>query len=73
MPHGQRTPFTAHWDLAARANGFEIPEDELRQLTEILDPLVSCCRQAFDKELFRVDPVGSFRPGKAGARHGASG
>lgn len=50
------------WTGIAQANRFRIPNDELRRLVAILEPLVSDCREAFDENLGLLDPVGTFLP-----------
>ena len=61
MPQSNQPLPLPDWDLFARACGFQIPEGELRGIAEILERLVSACREGFDDSLHLVQPVGSFR------------
>lgn len=39
-----------------------IPAEELEHVREVLEPLITECRNGFEEGLYRVDPVGTFRP-----------
>lgn len=39
-----------------------IPAEELEHIRDVLKPLVNECRNGFEERLYRVDPVGTFRP-----------
>jgi hypothetical protein len=57
-----KTDTQPDWKGIARANRFQIPEEEIGRIAEVVGPLVAECRKAFDEELGLVEPVGTFRP-----------
>lgn len=60
MPPPPKPPAITDWKAIARVNGFAIPDCELEQIVDVLDPLVSDCRKGFNESLYLVEPVGTF-------------
>ena len=60
MPTRSKTPAITDWKAIARVHAFSIPDCELKQIVDVLDPLVSDCRNGFDESLSLVEPVGAF-------------
>ena len=65
MPVRSKHPKLTDWKAIALVNGFSIPDCELEQIVDVLDPLVSDCRKGFDESLYLVEPVGTFHLEKA--------
>ena len=49
-------------ETVSSALGFGIPPDEIARISSVLSPLIAECRAICSRDLFVVEPVGTFHP-----------